>query len=129
MTTSFNNTFTLTHIFVHFYPPIKKPPRERPNLDYLPFCPLKATPFYDVAYESFKQNFCSSNNCLIIRTYMFGFERFKNSLIFYVLTKHFIYFIQAMEELRKFMIVKTLPSKNRQKLMRNLRVCIWQLLV
>ncbi|KAL4233980.1 hypothetical protein ACF0H5_005635 [Mactra antiquata] len=28
----------------------------------------------------------------------------------------------AMEELRKFMIVKTLPSKDRQKLMRNLRV-------
>ncbi|KAL5022859.1 hypothetical protein ScPMuIL_002014, partial [Solemya velum] len=30
--------------------------------------------------------------------------------------------LTAMEDLRKFMIVKTLPSKNRQKLMRNLRV-------
>jgi len=28
----------------------------------------------------------------------------------------------AMEELRKFMMIKDLPSKNRQKLMRNLRV-------
>ncbi|KAK3086885.1 hypothetical protein FSP39_024881 [Pinctada imbricata] len=30
--------------------------------------------------------------------------------------------LTAMEELRKFMVVKDLPSKNRQKLMRNLRV-------
>lgn len=31
--------------------------------------------------------------------------------------------LQAMEELRKFMMLKNLPNKNRQKLMRNLRVC------
>ena len=34
----------------------------------------------------------------------------------------FFWKLQAMEELRKFMVVKELPSKNRQKLMRNLRV-------
>lgn len=30
--------------------------------------------------------------------------------------------LQAMTDLRKFMVIKDVPCKNRQKLMRNLRV-------
>ena len=34
----------------------------------------------------------------------------------------YAFILKAMEELRKFMMLKNLPNKNRQKLMRNLRV-------
>lgn len=34
----------------------------------------------------------------------------------------FYYAFQALDELQHFMLVKELPSKTRQKLMRNLRV-------
>ena len=32
--------------------------------------------------------------------------------------------LQALEELKNFMIVKKIATKERQKLMRNLRVCM-----
>ena len=35
-------------------------------------------------------------------------------------------FLQALDEMRDFMIVKTIPKKERQKLQRNLRVS-WNL--
>ncbi|XP_021341779.1 inositol 1,4,5-trisphosphate receptor type 2-like [Mizuhopecten yessoensis] len=60
--------------------------------------------------------------------YISGMVPFLLNLIKDVKDRHFLnakrthVVLTAMEGIRKFMIVKTLPSKNRQKLMRNLRV-------